>query len=787
MSDARGVKAIRYDGDRLRDFCNGNPVGENGRRVRGALVLRGVDLSGVEIVAIDLRDCDLSGADLRRTVFRADALQGSVLDGADADEAVFDSCAFDGASLRNLRGKARFSKCTFAGTSIAGVDFSKTDVLALDLANAADWHLAIYNVDHLRRGFGLPLSVEHNEHVRMRDFRDYNFRDCKLVGFDFENADLRGAQFFGADLSHAKITPEQLWVGQNWLFAKYDDGLGTHLGLASDHNARVAHDDFSGADLSGLDLSKVQLQGRDLRGARLVNTDLSGVNLTATRLEGADLTGAKLCRTVLEGAIGLHAWQLRGTDTSEAKLPAAIAEWKGLEMVSTIAPSTTKQFLAMLAACLYCWLTIATTTDVTLILGSATQPLPVVQTPIPIIGFYWFAPVLLVVVLLYFQLNLQRMWEALAKLPAIFPDGRRLDERAYPWMLIQKVRAHYQLLRGEYTAVPRMENWLGSALAYGAVPITLLALLGRTLVKHDHSLTAWQVVLWTTAMFIWAQFHRYAAMTLRGIAPRQFRWMSVVSVAGCIAFGVMVWFTATAIQAHSGANLSHARLSRAENGRVQAAQLASANLENANLAGAELANAVLFKADLKNANLFHADLSGAVLIDTDLTGADLNWANIQGADLYLAKIDRTVKHAANWILATYDPDRLVSLGLPADHAANLKRRDLRGYQIEDKWVVFDSGKLNDFRFDDLDIAAAHFANADLSGASFVMAKLMKADFDGAKMTRTNLSGADLSHATGLTETQLRDAILSADTKLPELFSGLIPAHTHTKTTVRGGR
>jgi hypothetical protein len=48
----------------------------------------------------------------------------------------------------------------------------------------------------------------------------------------------------------------------------------------------------------------------------------------------------------------------------------------------------------------YSWLTIATTTDVRLVTNSASSPLPIIGTEIPVVGFYW-APALLLAMYLY--------------------------------------------------------------------------------------------------------------------------------------------------------------------------------------------------------------------------------------------------------------------------------------------------------------------------------------------------------------------------------------------------
>src|ERR1019366_494657 len=47
-----------------------------------------------------------------------------------------------------------------------------------------------------------------------------------------------------------------------------------------------------------------------------------------------------------------------------------------------------KLLIAVLAACAYSWLTIASTTDVHLITNTASSPLPFVGSQVPIAGFY---------------------------------------------------------------------------------------------------------------------------------------------------------------------------------------------------------------------------------------------------------------------------------------------------------------------------------------------------------------------------------------------------------------
>jgi len=72
---------------------------------------------------------------------------------------------------------------------------------------------------------------------------------------------------------------------------------GAHLSGANLHGA-----DLSGADLSGADLSGANLHGVDLSGADLIGADLSGANLSGAFLSGAFLSRADLSGADLSGA-----------------------------------------------------------------------------------------------------------------------------------------------------------------------------------------------------------------------------------------------------------------------------------------------------------------------------------------------------------------------------------------------------------------------------------------------------------------------------------------------------
>ena len=88
----------------------------------------------------------------------------------------------------------------------------------------------------------------------------------------------------------------------------------------------------------------------------------------------------------------------------------------------------------------------------------------------PIVGFFLVAPAFLLGAYVYFHLYLHGLWECLSKLPAIFPDGRPLDGRAYPWLLTSLVRPHFKLLSKKRPLFSKAKVGLSILLAWWVVP-----------------------------------------------------------------------------------------------------------------------------------------------------------------------------------------------------------------------------------------------------------------------------------------------------------------------------
>ena len=285
-------------------------------------------------------------------------------------------------------------------------------------------------------------------------------------------------------------------------------------------------------------ISSDQREGQqaDLSDVDLVATDLASVNLNGANLTRTNFRNANLQNADLKKSQGLLAHQLAGANLSGTKLPDEISTSEALVQVVELSKMLKTIFVSMLVGCLYSWLTIMSTKDAVLLTNSVSSPLPIIQTPISISGFYGVAPWLLFVVFVYFQVYLARLWRHLANLPAVFPDGKPLDEKAYPWLLNSLVRAYVPQLSIDRPPLSHLEVAISKVLAWWVVPFTVALFWLFSLQKHSFPLTLLLVICTMAAAGFAAYFLRHAKLTLQGQVKASWRFLVTVIIVAVLGY-----------------------------------------------------------------------------------------------------------------------------------------------------------------------------------------------------------------------------------------------------------
>jgi uncharacterized protein YjbI with pentapeptide repeats len=514
-----------------------------------------------------------------------------------------------------------------------------------------------------------------------------------------------------------------------WLASEGEDGCRADFAAAC----------LAGVDLSGRTLRNIGMARADLRHARLNNADLRNVDLTGANLEhtdcsdacldsatleGATITGARFHRARLNGARlqgvlgfsqaqlrdaclhgvhGLTADDLAGADLTGVQLPVALAGMDRQQHLADAIGIARPLYLFVLVVTGFIALTVFSTPDVALITNAPSAVMPNLSTNIPAASLFWVAPLILLFIYYYLHFYMARVWDDIESLPAVLPDGTRIERSAHPWLFTELAR-----LRDDDSEISFREGVV-IFLMWGAVPATMLAMWWRYLPLRDAPVTLAQIVLVLVAAGTALKLYAYAMTRLHrrnwqvnGV--RRFLWllggvMLVVSLLFHSLPSLLDRFARTT----TGEESAHAEVLGTKPKKVR---WLVADLQDGDLSGA-----LLTRSDLRYAYAHRAKVAEGNLKDSDLSGADFQRATfdralLEDVDLSYANLDST--HFRNACL----------------RRASVARSDL----------------------EDSDFAGAYLGGADLRYAYFVRARLQYANLQGANLTGANFSGADLRGA-----------------------------------------
>ena len=148
-------------------------------------------------------------------------------------------------------------------------------------------NLSVENLTWVHPDYENDLYKSNNTTILLRENRQANypqkfagedFSGLALRKIDFENSNLKGANFKGADISKANFKNANL------------------------EGANLSETDLRNTNLEGANLSRSNLQSADLRGANLSRSNLQSADLTKADLQRANLRGATLSYSNLNEA-----------------------------------------------------------------------------------------------------------------------------------------------------------------------------------------------------------------------------------------------------------------------------------------------------------------------------------------------------------------------------------------------------------------------------------------------------------------------------------------------------
>jgi uncharacterized protein YjbI with pentapeptide repeats len=592
--------------------------------------------------------------------------------------------------------------------------------------------------------------------------------------------------------------------------------------------ADLAGAKYEGAELVGVNLRYADLEGANLKEADLLLADLRDACLARANLEeaclvGANLEGANLEEAQLESAMGLVPQQLAGANVRDAILPSHVRGFPAREAFAAATRTVVWLFTTTIFVNFLSWLMIWKARDVQLVTDTAILPFlhsSAAAAALPTAEIFLLAPAVLLSLYLVLLFHLQRLWDAVLELPAVFPDGQLLGEKG-PWIVTGLLRLHFRWMNKDAPSTRIIEKFISGALAYWIVPVTLVFFWGRYLTVQEMHGAALQslFVVAAVAAAIYATTKVGRPQTVwTEIERASRRFFQIIVKPAPLAIGLGIFLLLLSFGTVKGAPHDSSRapqISAADIRRwapsffwslgydpfpdlteaalsVRPANWSGSDDQVASVRGARLNNlkfryAQAYGVFLANAHLWRADFQGAFLSEADLRGADLGQSNLRYAVLdrallNRANLDRAVLDSGNFtradmrganlsyssvMNATLVDVRLDGASLYAARLggtslirASLEKADLRDAHLEG--ANFENANLQQAYFWSAKLSGANFANSLLGNAILIEADLRGADFHGAQLAGTVLTGANLKDA-NLDGADMRGALrVSAD-------------------------
>ena len=224
--------------------------------------LRGRNLKGIKILGGNMVNVDLTGADLSGATLTDIVMGYAKMDGVDLTGATISGCNFERAELNGAHlTKAKVSECDFREASakkiqMSGCTFTNVAFIGMNFTSAN----------------GVNAKFEGAETA------------LNLVSF--EDADLTRAEFgHGVPLGSPDFDPHSRFK-QGYLI---NFRGATLVNAKFPEEANMSHNNFHGANLTG-----VQLWGRDLQHCDFIDANLEDVELSEADLRNAKITLAEL-------------------------------------------------------------------------------------------------------------------------------------------------------------------------------------------------------------------------------------------------------------------------------------------------------------------------------------------------------------------------------------------------------------------------------------------------------------------------------------------------------------
>jgi uncharacterized protein YjbI with pentapeptide repeats len=432
----------------------------------------------------------------------------------------------------------------------------------------------------------------------------------------------------------------------------------------------------------------------------------------------------------------------RAVSRNEEQKPDAPA-WL-IENIAETSRNARKIYFLYIGFLVYGSLTVMSTSDRQIILND-TAKLPIVNLDVSLSGFFVLAPIISILVFIYFQLYLHRLKGLMGDLLTNYAPVRK--RRLYPWILNIAEDP-------EPGAIGALQRIIAGFSVWALLTLVLAIFAFSYVKKHE---PFWSYVIgveplvgFLITFWFWKKWKtdKLSKSTFRKVIGLV-SFFSVIIFELSLLFFLIPWASQGGkfewLRPYICVNLSYQKLINEP--RTDYEGLYWGDLSNLHLEGADLTSSVLKRANLANANLLHAKMRYAILDQANLKKAILQNANLgnasfQHADLEEADLRHVILTKSNF------------------RGANLKKADLREASVE---LIFDF------------IQQTFTTGANFQNANLLQADLRSTQFYGSNFRESNLRYANLQN-TMLSQANLRKANIRDASLQNAVLSEVIVGH-----------
>ncbi len=465
----------------------------------------------------------------------------------------------------------------------------------------------------------------------------------------------------------------------------------------------------------------------------LSSLDFGGIDLSKTRFWEADLNGADLSSTK-----GLLEDQLSGANLSRAELPANVT-FEELKNAQDLAKTATALFLVLMSSCCFVIFFIDGSSDKKILLNQETIQMPILNYHVSVSNFYYWSPIFLLTLFIWFNLHLLRLWEAIAVLPAFFPDGLTAPQKINNWLFDARIAIRQKFIKDDLSLLAVPQFIFSNILLYFTVPVTIMFVWLHYLPRHDYFVSVVNfsmiaVVIWFSFVFSYLSKIIVERDEVRLKAFRTtLSWREIILTLVSLCVGLVTLFVMSTLTRGAIHGIPVEYHEQIKEGVIEI------NGEKIDL-GEDYAGLSL---NYNDPRIFVPNILNRVkcnpfieVNNEDLSQKPPNWQGKKDERIDLIKGASLMGH--NLTFASMRKAFLVSANLSS---SDLTKTDLRGADLRQS--ILKDCVLISTDFSGADLRGADFSECTLRNVDFLDADLRDSDLRGCILDGTDFTGADL--------------------------------------------